>query len=135
MARASPVITPVTTTVFHAPSANLNVTVTTRIARQSTEPKTNSATRFRQAGFSWCCRQCNTIPIIDKENVTNTLIEYITIKAETAPALAHSATRLLTPMSRMPLCDANRSDKLPNQCGTHESWAILARHLGPPIKP
>src|SRR5882724_12707488 len=75
------------------------------------------------------------MPIMESENVTNTLIEYMTSKAETAPELAHRAARLLRPMSMIPFWEESRSDKLPNQCGTQESCAMLARHLGPPIKP
>src|SRR5438045_2161025 len=72
---------------------------------------------------------------MESVNVTKTLIEYMTSNADTAPELAHSATMLLRPISQIPFCEESRSERLPNQCGTHESWAMLARHLGPPMKP
>ena len=72
---------------------------------------------------------------MESVNVTKTLIEYMTSNADTAPELAHSATMLLSPINQMPFCEERRSERLPNQCGTQESWAILAKHLGPPMKP
>ena len=96
--------------------------MTTRIDAQSTVPKANRAIRRRQSGFlpRWWY-QCSVMPIIDSVNVTNTLIEYMTIRSDTFPLLDHRATIAATPISMMPLCEARRSDRLPNQCGTHES--------------
>src|SRR5262245_4630218 len=125
---------PVTSTVRHAPSANLKQIVTTRMLMHSTEPKANSAPRFFHTGLSGWPRQCSVIPTMDSEKVTNTLMEYMTIRVETAPPEDHNASRAAPPINRMPLCEERRSDRLPNQWGTQESWAIVARHLGPPIK-
>ena len=75
------------------------------------------------------------MPIIDSENVTNTLIEYITSSADTFPPVTHSAASPATPITNTPLCAARRSERLANQCGTHESRAMLANTRGPSMKP
>src|SRR5262245_27005933 len=96
--------------------------LTARIDRHSVAPKTNSSQRRRHSGFfPRSSYQCRAIPIIDNENVRNTLIEYITPSAETSPPVAHKAAKAETPINKIPLCVANRSERLPNQWGTNES--------------
>src|SRR5215204_3456423 len=93
--------------------------LTERMERQSMAPKVNRMNRRRQSGFLWrSLYQCRAMPIIDNEKVRNTLIEYITTRAETLPPVAHSAAKAAAPMSMIPFRAASRSDKLPNQCGT-----------------
>ena len=81
-------------------------------AHRGAEQRT-SANRRRQSGFSLrTSHQCRHMPIIDNENVTNTLIEYITTSVVTCPPVNHSAASAAKPISITPLCVASRSERL-----------------------
>ena len=106
--------------------------MTVKIDKHIAAPNKNSANRRRHKGFSWrTSHQCRHMPIIDSENVTNTLIEYISTSATTFPPVSHSAPRAEKPITSTPLCAANRSERFANQWGTHESrpcWPTRADH-------
>src|SRR3990167_9294554 len=114
---------PVTVRVIHTPSANFWNTVTARMERQRTAPTINSAKRRRQrASLPRLDHQWRHIPVIDRENVRNTLIEYMITRAWTSPCVYQSAASAEMPIRKIPFSVAKRSERLENHRGAQESW-------------
>src|SRR5262245_55054744 len=116
MAKQSITHMPVTNSVRQPPTSNFSTTVTDRMARHMIEPHRNRTNRRRHNGLVWrTSYQCRHMPIIDSENVTNTLMAYMTKSADVLPPVDHSATKAEKPINNTPLCAARRSERLANQ--------------------
>ena len=76
------------------------------------------------------CRRC------DSENVTNTLMAYITTRVSRLPCRRDEQRRgRRDPSMRMPFAVVSRSESDAKRRGSHESTAMLDMTRGPSMKP
>src|SRR3954453_1149167 len=96
MAKQSMTTKPVLTRVTHPPCVNFSITVTSRITTQSTKATTCAGRWCHQSECERRSRiQYRIMARLERENVRNTLIEYMTTSLVTSPRVYTKAANEL----------------------------------------